>query len=328
MFDNEDSIFETDCLLKCGVNQDQIDILKKNDFLTIPGILSEEKLYLKKKTNFPEKLVEKIYLYCQKIDFYGEHAFDKISLQDISTQENSQNQKNESENFLKNILKGEIREEQIIEIHGEAGTGKTQFCLNLSIFIQNKKIDKKILYLDTEGGFRPEVIKRICELNKLNFEKVLANIFFKRIFNIDTIFEALEKLENLQKNGNNFFLIIIDSFISLFRVSFINEHYTEKFFFLEKLLKKIRSLCYSYKFCFLLTNHVHDIFDDKNKGFIAVNDDFFKRYCDLRLKLLKWVNEKKKCEIIQCFYHQKEKYIFKIKDKGISRVKIFDNFDN
>src|SRR3990167_2147098 len=70
------------------------------------------------------------------------------------------------------FLEGGIEQDIITTVYGPAGSGKTCFCMLASIAAV--KAGKKVIYIDTEGGFSLERFKQICH----DYEKVLEQIVF------------------------------------------------------------------------------------------------------------------------------------------------------
>jgi DNA repair protein RadB len=107
---------------------------------------------------------------------------------------------------LDNLLGGGIENGTITKIFGEAGSGKTNFCLQASREIA---IGKKVAFIDSEG-VSVERLRQICTPN-YNYEKILNNILF---FSPDS-FEIQEKLINEAINLAGVELIVVDT-INLF----------------------------------------------------------------------------------------------------------------
>lgn len=65
------------------------------------------------------------------------------------------------------ILGGGIETSSITELFGEFRTGKTQIshtlCVTSQLSFESKGGQGKVIYLDTEGNFRPERIEAIAE---------------------------------------------------------------------------------------------------------------------------------------------------------------------
>lgn len=73
----------------------------------------------------------------------------------------------------------------------------------------------KIIYLDTEGNFRPERIEAIAERFGLDVEQTLDNIIICRIFSHEEQMEVLKPIAALLSDPDQgpFRLLIVDSII-------------------------------------------------------------------------------------------------------------------
>lgn len=103
-------------------------------------------------------------------------------------------------------------------IYGGSGTGKTNFCL-LAAVSQAKK-GKKVIFIDSEGGFSAERVKQIVENSKngMGLDEVLGNILLLKPVNFEEQKEAFKKLlEYLKKEVS---LIIVDGMTILYRLDF------------------------------------------------------------------------------------------------------------
>lgn len=84
------------------------------------------------------------------------------------------------------ILGGGIETSSITELFGEFRTGKTQLahtlCVTSQLSFDMNGGQGKVVYLDTEGNFRPERIESIAERFGLNVEDSLDNIYVCRVF--------------------------------------------------------------------------------------------------------------------------------------------------
>jgi DNA repair protein RadB len=114
---------------------------------------------------------------------------------------------------LNKWLYGGYERDIISVIYGGPGTGKTNFCL-LAAVSQAKK-NKKVIYMDTEGGFSTE---RIKQLAPENFEEVLRNILVLKPTNFEEQKKAFaELLKHLKDEAG---LIIVDGMTMLYRLDF------------------------------------------------------------------------------------------------------------
>lgn len=126
---------------------------------------------------------------------------------------------------LDDLLGGRgLESRAITEAFGAFGSGKTQLSLSLAVNTQLPKeaggADGKVVFIDTEGTFRPQRIRQIAEDIGANPEKVLKNILVARAFNSDHQMLLLEKVTDLIKKGEPVKLMIIDSLTAHFRAEY------------------------------------------------------------------------------------------------------------
>jgi DNA repair protein RadA len=126
---------------------------------------------------------------------------------------------------LNELLGGKgIESRSITEAFGAYGSGKTQLALTLAVNTQLPEekggANGKVVFIDTEGTFRPSRIKEIAEEMNANSEKVLKNIFVARAFNSDHQILLLEKVTDMIKKGEPIKLLIVDSLTAHFRSEF------------------------------------------------------------------------------------------------------------
>ncbi len=113
------------------------------------------------------------------------------------------------------FLDGGIKNGIITDIFGEAGTGKTQLAMQISI---NSLLQGgNVLFLDTTGKFRPE---RMLDLIKSHNSEpnLLDRVKVARITNTSEQFNYLSKIKE-----NSFSLIVIDNITDLFSYEFAKE---------------------------------------------------------------------------------------------------------
>ena len=148
----------------------------------------------------------------------------------------------------------------ITEMFGEFRTGKTQLCHTLAVTAQMSKEDGggggKVIYIDSEGTFRPERIYKISERFGLEPEDVLNNIIYARAytseFQGDLLTHAAAKMME-----EVFSLIIVDSIMALFRVDYSGRgELSERQQALGRTLSKLIKLAEQFNVAVLLTNQV------------------------------------------------------------------------
>ena len=124
------------------------------------------------------------------------------------------------------ILGGGIETRSITELFGEFRTGKTQLahtlCVTSQMSFANNGGQGKVIYLDTEGNFRPERIEKIAERFGLDAEQTLDNVIICRVFSHEEQMEVVKPIAALLADTEQgpFRILIIDSIIALFRVEF------------------------------------------------------------------------------------------------------------
>lgn len=110
---------------------------------------------------------------------------------------------------LDKLLGGGIESGIITKIYGEAGTGKTNLCLQASR--ECASIGYKVAYIDTEG-VSVERLSQIC--TDYDYKKILENILFFS----PTSFDDQEKMINDAIKLKDLGLIIVDTLNLLYRV--------------------------------------------------------------------------------------------------------------
>jgi len=114
---------------------------------------------------------------------------------------------------LNRWLFGGYESDIISVVYGSSGTGKTNFCL-LAAVSQAKK-GKKVIFMDSEGGFS---VERVKQLAPENTDDVLKNILLLKPTNFSEQKKAFEKLlEHLENEAS---LIIVDGMTILYRLDF------------------------------------------------------------------------------------------------------------
>jgi DNA repair protein RadA len=124
---------------------------------------------------------------------------------------------------LDDLLGGGVETQAVTEVFGEFGSGKTQLAHQLCVSVQlppeQKGLEAKAIYMDTENTFRPERIRDMALGMGLDPVKVLQNIYYIRSYNTDQQLLIAEKAEKMV-DEENVRLILIDSLTAHFRAEF------------------------------------------------------------------------------------------------------------
>lgn len=116
---------------------------------------------------------------------------------------------------LNKWLYGGYESDIVTVLYGGPGTGKTNFCLMAATSLAKK--GKKIIFIDTEGGFSIDRVKQLVS-DKVDYKEVLKNILLWKPTNFQEQEKAFEKLSKHLKNEVE--LIIVDSMTILYRLDF------------------------------------------------------------------------------------------------------------
>ena len=133
---------------------------------------------------------------------------------------------------LDELFGGGIETGAVTELYGEFRTGKTQIAHQLCVTAQLDRskgglkdgdICPKVVYVDTEGTFRPERIIAMAERWKddIDLDTVLENILHGRAHNSDHQMVLVEKMMKEYIPTENVRLLIVDSLVSHFRAEYV-----------------------------------------------------------------------------------------------------------
>ncbi len=163
---------------------------------------------------------------------------------------------------LDELIGGGIETKAITEVYGKFASGKTQVGFQLSVNAQLPKdeggIEGNVLFIDTEGTFRPERIESIASSKGIDPEKALENIMVVRATTTDQQILTVERADKLIVE-KNIKLIIVDSLTALFRAEFIGRGALgERQQKLNSHIHKLQLLADKYSVAIYVTNQVMD----------------------------------------------------------------------
>ncbi len=108
------------------------------------------------------------------------------------------------------LLEGGYEKDAITAIYGPAGSGKTNLLLLAAVEVAKK--NKKVIYIDTEGGFSITRLKQIAPKH----EKIMNNILFFKPTTFEEQKKVFEKLRSV--TNSKIGLIIVDTISMLYRL--------------------------------------------------------------------------------------------------------------
>ena len=168
------------------------------------------------------------------------------------------------------LLGGGYESDAITTIYGPAGAGKTNLALLAAIETARK--GKKVLFIDTEGGYS---VDRLKQLAPNDYKKVLDKMVFLRPTNFDeqkTIFEKLSQMVNAK-----FGVVIVDTLTMLYRLELARGKAVTLNRELGRQLGLLTEIARKKKVPILLTNQVYSSFDERenSNGVRMVGGDIF-----------------------------------------------------
>ena len=168
------------------------------------------------------------------------------------------------------LLDGGFEPGIISTVYGPSGAGKTNVVLMTAITVAST--GKKVIFIDTEGGYSVERLRQLCE----DEEKVLGNILFLQP---TTYKEQLETISKLPKLVNDKIgLIVIDSIAMLYRLELgARENPMDVNRELGLQLSYLTQIARTRDIPVLVTTQVYSLFDEREK--VAVSGGDLIRYC-------------------------------------------------
>ena len=244
-----------DNLQSHGINAADITKLRQVGLCTVMSVLMCPKKDLVNIKGITDQKAERIYEAAQKI----ENAGFCTGLQVVEKRKRIKKLSTGS-TALDTLLGGGLESQSITEAFGEFRTGKTQLANTLSVIAQ-LPIEKgggsgKVIFIDTEGTFRPERIWKIAERFELNPDEVLNNIIYARAHNVDLLNNLLLQAAALMLD-EPFSLLIVDSIMAPFRVEYSGRgELAERQQVLNKVLNRLQKLSEQFNIAVYITNQV------------------------------------------------------------------------
>ncbi len=156
---------------------------------------------------------------------------------------------------LDEMLDGGIESGCITLLFGEAGSGKTNLCLQLSRSVVQS--NKKVLYLDTEG-VSLERFKQICGRG---YNSVLKDVLFSEIFTLEEQEDSIEKASGMTEVNREIGLIVLDSATTHYRRSRVMEDEWEGLHSLTRQVTKLMEVARKRDIPVVLTSQVYTDID-------------------------------------------------------------------
>jgi DNA repair protein RadB len=211
-------------------------------------------------------------------------------------------------------------------IVGPPGSGKTNFTILISC--SQAKKGKKVLFIDTEGGFSIERVKQITEEDP---QKILENILLIEPVNFEEQKEYFTKILN-QITNKHISLIIVDSIAMLYRLelgsaqkSKISENIKKVNREIAKQMRILAEIARRKKIPVIITNQVYGSFQSeedwkkgKEKEVNIIGGDLMKYWSKCIIEL-KQNGNKRKAILLKHRSIKEKEMNFEIISKGIRK---------
>jgi meiotic recombination protein DMC1 len=311
---------EIDKLQAMGINAADIAKLKQSGINTIMAVIMCPRKEILNIKGITDAKAEKIYEAAQKLETGG-----FITGMEVIQKRSKVKRITTGSKVLNTLLGGGVETMSITEAFGEFRTGKTQIANTIAVTAQLPIADGggqgKVIYIDTEGTFRPERIAKIAEKYELDANGVLSNILYARSHTVDQLNNLLI-LAASRMLEDAFTLLIVDSIMAPFRVDFSGRgELAERQQILGKTLNRLIKLAEQFNVAIYLTNQVTadpgasmSYVPDPKK---PVGGNILAHASTTRLFLKKGKGEQRICRIYDSPCLPESECIFQISDGGI-----------
>jgi DNA repair protein RadA len=225
---------------------------------------------------------------------------------------------------LDQLLKGGIETQAVTEFYGEFGSGKSQICHTLCAIVSRPVkeggLNGVVIYIDTEGTFRPERLNQISRARGFDPLSVLKNVATCRVYNSSHL-ELIVKDLGRYINKFNAKLVIIDSIISLHRSEYLGRGtLADRQQRLNAILHKLIRLAEIFNIAIVITNQVQSspdmFFGDPTK---ATGGNILAHTSTYRIYLRK-SGENRIAKMIDSPYHPYSDIRFTVNEKGVDDI--------
>jgi DNA repair protein RadB len=134
---------------------------------------------------------------------------------------------------LDDLLGGGVEAGCITLLHGEAGSGKTNFCLQLARNVV--RAGHKAIYIDTEGVS----LERLEQMTGDDYEVVAKNILFSEPYSFEEQEKLIEKAVKMTEGSPTVGLIVIDSITMHYRLTMRDETRRDERYGLTRQIAKL-----------------------------------------------------------------------------------------
>ena len=190
------------------------------------------------------------------------------------------NHKIPSNSSLDVLLDGGFEKGTVTQVFGSPSSGKSNVTLTIAVNVA--KNNRKVVYIDTEGGIS---IDRIKQISGPHFSNVANNII---VFEPTDFLEQTETLRSIdvwiRKHHEEVDLIVLDSAVALYRVDDMKSYKLSKE--LRKQVQLLSNIARKYDIAVVITNQIYNSFDDEGNSEVrAVGGDILEYISKVIIKL-------------------------------------------
>ena len=91
------------------------------------------------------------------------------------------------------MLGGGLRAGTLTLLFGRSNSGKTQLAMQAAMMCGHE--GRKVLFVDTEGSFRPERVEEMANARALDAEGILSRVVYVRCDSVSEQMEAIRRME-------------------------------------------------------------------------------------------------------------------------------------
>lgn len=243
-------------LAEAGVNLADIKKLKESGICTVGAVMMETKKRLCNIKGISEAKIDKIIAAASGM----QQCSGFISGRDALSQRENIIRITTGSEELNKLLGGGIETKSITEVFGEFRTGKTQLCHTLCITsqlpIENGGGMGKVMFIDTEGTFRPEKLKPIADRFGVDADECLDNVSYARAFTHEQQMNLIQQAAVLLSE-DQYRVLILDSATALYRVDFSGRgELAERQQVLAQMMAALSKIAAEFNVAVFITNQV------------------------------------------------------------------------
>ena len=123
---------------------------------------------------------------------------------------------------LDGLMEGGVERSCLTLFYGEAGSGKTNVCIQLARNVS--AAGNRVLFLDAEGVSA----ERVKQIFGQGYKELLKRVLFSNVHTFEDQEEMVEKVAKLTENDISVGLIILDSATMLYRLTRKDEERYER----------------------------------------------------------------------------------------------------